>query len=66
MSAHHFVITVQTDRGRLETTHGVVDMSGDFTRADCYEHLLADMTRQHGPVAVVFFALEPNRTAQTA
>ncbi|MEU4878606.1 hypothetical protein [Streptomyces sp. NPDC021608] len=66
MSAHHYVMTVQTGHGRIHTTDGVVDMSGDFTRADCYAHLLEEMTRQHGHVAVLFFALEPNRIAQTA
>ncbi|MET9412658.1 hypothetical protein ABZY03_00450 [Streptomyces klenkii] len=61
MTAYHYITTVQTDDGRLNTRDGILDVPAGFTRAACFGHLLSQLAEEYGtPLAVLYFALEPN------
>ncbi|MEV4927894.1 hypothetical protein [Streptomyces roseoverticillatus] len=64
MTAYHYITTVQTRDGLLNTRDGILDVPAGFTRAACFGHLLAQLTEEYrAPLAVLYFALEPNTLA---
>ncbi|MBF6045958.1 hypothetical protein GO001_12080 [Streptomyces sp. NRRL B-1677] len=67
MTAYHYITTVQTHDGLLNTRDGILDVPAGFTRAACFGHLLSQLTEEYStPLAVLYFALEPNTLAAEA
>ncbi|MEU1309635.1 hypothetical protein ABZ419_12175 [Streptomyces cinnamoneus] len=58
----HYVTTVQTCEGVLNTRDGLLTVPTGFTRAECFNHLLGQLIEEYGaPISVLYFALEPNQ-----
>ncbi|WP_031072344.1 hypothetical protein [Streptomyces sp. NRRL S-118] len=58
----HYITTVQTRDGVLNTRDGLLTVPTGFTRAECFTHLLGQLKAEYGsPISVLYFALEPNQ-----
>ncbi|MFI1183339.1 hypothetical protein ACH4UT_27845 [Streptomyces sp. NPDC020799] len=58
----HYITTVQTHQGMLNTRDGSLTVPAGFTRAACFQHLMGQLRDEYGtPISVLFFALEPNQ-----
>ncbi|MBT2383098.1 hypothetical protein [Streptomyces sp. ISL-11] len=61
-TAYHYVITVQTPRGLMNTRGAVVDVQPGATRAQCLDYVMKPLFEEFGePIVILFFALEPNQ-----
>ncbi|AVH59975.1 MULTISPECIES: hypothetical protein [Streptomyces] len=60
---YHWIATVQTERGRIETNDGPVDaIPGVHTHTSTYRAVLANLTEKYGPdFGLLFFALEADQ-----
>lgn len=59
---YHYVTTVQTREGVLNTRDGVLSVPAGFKRSACYHHLLGQLREEYGaPISVLYFALEPEQ-----
>lgn len=60
---YHWIATVQTGRGRIETNDGPVGViPGVHTHTSTYQAVLANLTEKYGQdFGLLFFALEPNQ-----
>ncbi|NGN63877.1 hypothetical protein G5C51_08145 [Streptomyces sp. A7024] len=57
----HYVTTVQTSKGVLNTRDGLLTVPAGYTRRDCFHHLMSQLREEYGdPLSVLYFALEPN------
>ncbi|MFD9564375.1 hypothetical protein [Streptomyces sp. NPDC059994] len=59
---YHYITTVQTHNGRLNTRDGVLTVPVGFTRAGAFKYLLDQLKEEYGsPISVLYFAFEPNQ-----
>lgn len=60
---YHWIATVQTGRGRIETNDGpVTAVPGVHTHTSTYRAVLANLTEKYGTdFGLLFFALTPDR-----
>ncbi|MEH6374581.1 hypothetical protein V7793_09620 [Streptomyces sp. KLMMK] len=60
-TSFHYITTVQTRDGLLNTRDGRLDLPAGFTRAMCFRYLMEQLADEYGtPLAVLYFALEPD------
>lgn len=58
----HWVMTVQTPDGRVNTRTAVITVPDGFTRADAFEYVFKQFKADYGsPLTVLFFDLQPNK-----
>ncbi|MFF7727674.1 hypothetical protein [Streptomyces sp. NPDC008001] len=63
-TAYHFIVTIQTPRGLMNTRSGVIHVQSGATRAECLDHIMKPLFAEFGePIVILFFALEPNTLA---
>ncbi|WP_058046265.1 hypothetical protein [Streptomyces roseifaciens] len=61
VTSFHYITTVQTRDGVLNTRDAILDVPAGFTRAMCFRHLTQQLADEYGtPLAVLYFALEPD------
>jgi len=60
---YHWIATVQTGRGRIETNDGPVSaIPGVHTHTSTYQAVLANLTEKYGTdFGLLFLALEPDQ-----
>lgn len=58
----HWVMTVQTPDGRVNTRTAVITVPEGFTRAQAFSYVFGQFKEDYGsPLTVLFFDLQPNR-----
>ena len=58
----HWVMTVQTADGRVNTRTAIISVPADFTRAAAFEYVFKQFKADYGsPLTVLFFDLQPNQ-----
>lgn len=58
-TSFHYITTVQTRDGLLNTRDGQLDLPVGFTRAMCFRYLMEQLADEYGmPLAVLYFSLE--------
>ncbi|MEV0779209.1 hypothetical protein [Streptomyces sp. NPDC050428] len=61
-SDYHWVMTVQTADGRVNTRTAIITVPDGFSRADAFDYVFKQFKDDYGiPITVVFFALESNQ-----
>jgi hypothetical protein len=61
-SVWHWVMTVQTADGRVNTRTAVITVPDGFTRADAFTYVFDQFKADYGSsMTVVFFDLQPNQ-----
>jgi hypothetical protein len=61
-SDFHWVMTVQTPDGRVNTRTAVITVPAGFTRAAAFEYVFKQFKADYGsPLTVLFFDLQPNK-----
>ena len=59
---YHYVITVQTRTGVMNTREGVLTVPQGYTRIACLKQLMDQLRDEYGtPISILFFSLEPNQ-----
>lgn len=58
---YHYITTVQTPGGALNTRDGLITVPSGYSRAECFRHLVNQLMQEYGQISVLYFALEPNR-----
>lgn len=60
----HYVTTIQTSRGVLNTRDGILTVPIGFTRAEAFKYLMDQLKDEYQTtISVLYFAFEPNRLA---
>ncbi|GGX82539.1 hypothetical protein [Streptomyces hiroshimensis] len=60
-TAYHFIITIQTSGGVINTRGGVLDVPRGMTRAALLDLITKPLLAEFGPpLVVLFFDLQPN------
>lgn len=58
----HWVMTVQTADGRVNTRTAVITVPDGFTRSQAFDFVFKQFKADYGsPLTVVFFDLQPNK-----
>ncbi|MER6607358.1 hypothetical protein ABT282_15950 [Streptomyces sp. NPDC000927] len=58
----HWVMTVQTSDGRLNTRSAVITVPDGFTRAQAFDYVFKQFKEDFGiPLTVLCFDLQPNQ-----
>ncbi|MEU9849230.1 hypothetical protein [Streptomyces sp. NPDC047985] len=58
----HWVMTVQTSDGRINTRTAVITVPDGFTRAQAFDYVFKQFKEDFGsPLTVLCFDLQPNR-----
>lgn len=58
----HWVMTVQTPNGIVNTRTAVITVPDGFTRAAAFDFVFKQFKEEYGsPLTVLFFDLQPNR-----
>ena len=57
----HWVMTVQTNDGLINTREAVITAPVSFTASDAYKFVIDQFKADYGPVIVLFYALTPNQ-----
>ena len=58
----HWVMTVQTPDGRVNTRTAVITVPDGFTRASAFDYVFKQFKTDYGsPLTVLFFDLQPNQ-----
>ncbi|MFD7867336.1 hypothetical protein [Streptomyces sp. NPDC059783] len=58
----HWVMTVQTPSGAINTRNATVHVPNGYTRAEVFEFVRDQFKATHGaPIVVLFFDLQPNQ-----
>lgn len=58
----HWVMTVQTPDGRVNTRTAVITVPDGFTRASAFDFVFKQFKADYGsPLTVLFFDLQPNK-----
>jgi hypothetical protein len=58
----HWVMTVQTPSGIVNTRTAVITVPDGFTRVSAFDYVFKQFTAEYGsPLTVLFFDLQPNR-----
>lgn len=61
-SAWHWVMTVQTPDGRVNTRTAVITVPDGFTRASAFTYVLDQFKADYGsPLTVLLFDFQPNK-----
>ena len=69
MAEYHYILTAQypyPNGVQVFTSHGVLDLKGQVTRAEAFDYVCADLRKRAGLTGdgdILFFSLEPNRLA---
>ncbi|MGW0948535.1 hypothetical protein ACWD4O_39095 [Streptomyces sp. NPDC002623] len=60
-TAYHWVMSIQTRNGILNTRDAVVDVPAGFTRQQIFQFVCNQFAKDYGtPLTVLFFDLQPN------
>jgi hypothetical protein len=57
----HWVMTVQTQDGRVNTREAVITAPVGFTSSDAFKFVIDQFKADFGSVVVLFYALTPNK-----
>lgn len=61
-SKWHWVMTVQTNTGDMNTREGVLTVPDGCSRGAIFEYLMKPLQEEYGsPLVVLFFDLQPNQ-----
>ena len=60
---YHYVTTIQTPSGVMNTRDGVLTVPAGYTRAQLFKYLLDQLKDEYETqvITVLYFSLEPNR-----
>ncbi|MGW7617392.1 hypothetical protein ACWGLG_16300 [Streptomyces antimycoticus] len=59
---YHWIMTVQTSDGRVNTRTAIITVPDGFTRASAFDYVFKQFKADYGsPLTVLFFELQPNR-----
>lgn len=58
----HWIMTVQTSEGRMNTRTAVITVPDGFPRSKAFDYVFSQFKKDYaGPLTVLFFDLQPNQ-----
>lgn len=60
-TAWHWVMTIQTANGVMNTRSAVIQVPRGYTRDKAYRFVLDQFTQEYGQLSVLYFDLQPNQ-----